>query len=309
MAIRGLDYSTGPPKGAAIKAAGYEFVIRYVSTPGHRKNISRTEYADMVRNNVAVAIVFERSAGRALQGRAAGRVDARTARDQASSVGFPAARPIYFAVDVDITTKEQFARVDEYLRGAAEIVGAGLVGVYGEYDIIEHCRSTQTAAWTWQTMAWSLGAVSPNAHLIQQLGSVTIDGVICDVNIAQHDDFGQWPLINSEGDDEVAVHQLIEAGSKGNLGCSHIKGPKKLTAFCDSFEVTGGNVRTAACVRDDDGKIAWVPIFKTDDKDDPYRWWLSKGFFTLGLPDNTVGVSIEVEANMKYPVDWCIAPA
>src|SRR5437879_1703556 len=97
--MAGLDYSAGRLTGRQIRDAGYDFVVRYVGTPGRTKNIAPDEYRDLVASGVAVALVYENVAEDALGGRVAGRGAALAARADADNVGFPRDRPIYFAVD------------------------------------------------------------------------------------------------------------------------------------------------------------------------------------------------------------------
>ncbi|MEU5847466.1 glycoside hydrolase domain-containing protein [Saccharopolyspora shandongensis] len=120
--MRGLDYSTGPPSPSAAKAAGFDFVMRYVGTPGRWKNITAGEYRDMTGAGVGVALVFENRAGDALADRAAGARNARAALDDARSFGWPDDLPIYFAVDQDMTTESQMRTVVEYMRGAGDVL-------------------------------------------------------------------------------------------------------------------------------------------------------------------------------------------
>ncbi|HEY9473559.1 MAG TPA: glycoside hydrolase domain-containing protein, partial [Mycobacteriales bacterium] len=182
----------GRPTAAAIKAAEYDFVIRYVGTPGRKKNLTKSE-ADGLRNaKVAIALVYEDVKGTALEGRTRGKHDALAAMLDAQSCGV-GVRAVYLAVDFDVTSQTQMDAVDAYLDGAADAIGRARVGVYGEHDVIEHCLSAGKATFGWQTMAWSHKQVSPRAHLVQRIGQVEIDGITCDVNEAKKADFGQWP--------------------------------------------------------------------------------------------------------------------
>ena len=194
VVMRGLDYSVGRPSAAQVKAAGYRFVIRYTGNePDRPKEISGTEYRDMTRNGVGVVLTYENRTDDMLGGRPAGQAAARAARANANELGHPRNRPIYFACDMDIVTGGQFAAVVEYLRGCSDILGVAQVGVYGEADVIDRVHSAGVARWFWQTRAWSGGRVSANAHVLQQVGSVTVGGVICDRNDAFFTDIGQWP--------------------------------------------------------------------------------------------------------------------
>lgn len=193
-----LDYSAGRPTGAAVKAAQHVGVVRYIGTPGRTKNLTKAEYQDMVRNGIGVALVYENRAGDAAGGWNAGMTAAKLARADADSVGFPRDRPIYFAVDSDQVTAVNFAAVSAYLDGAASVLGTvALVGVYGEFDVIEKNVGSH-ARFGWQTAAWSGGRRSGKAHLFQRLGQIYVGGIQVDVNDILAADWGQH---NAQGDD------------------------------------------------------------------------------------------------------------
>lgn len=188
--MRGLDYSSGRPSAAAVKAAGFGFVMRYIGTPGRTKNLTAREYDDMHNSGVAVGLVYEDSAGTALKGHARGAQDAGAVLADARNIGVQV-HACYFAVDFDVTNASQMATVDDYLAGAASVLGAGAVGVYGEADVIDHCLANGRARYGWQTRAWSHGRTSTRAHVIQQLEQTAVGGVLCDVNESVATDFGQ----------------------------------------------------------------------------------------------------------------------
>ena len=190
---KGLDYSWGRPNLAQVKAAGFSFVARYLATVGGGKEITKPE-ADAIRaNGLGLVLVYEQYAKRPMEGRAAGRADANVALAQARSVGFPDDRPIYFAVDWDTTPGEQ-AAIDEYLRGAGEVLGIGRVGVYGSYYVVERCKKNGSAAWFWQTYAWSGGQISAYTHFRQYLNGQSVGGAAVDFNESYKDDFGAWGM-------------------------------------------------------------------------------------------------------------------
>lgn len=121
----------------------------------------------------------------------------------------PSDRPIYFSVDWDAGSGD-WADIDAALRGAASVIGAARVGVYGSYLTVEHCRRVGTARWFWQTYAWSNGAWSPYAHIQQYRNGVTIGGADCDLNRAMQPDYGQWgyqEVIDVELTDQVYTAQ------------------------------------------------------------------------------------------------------
>ncbi|HVQ93549.1 MAG TPA: glycoside hydrolase domain-containing protein [Mycobacteriales bacterium] len=199
----GIDFAGTRPAAAALHAAGRSFVVRYVSTPGNGKNITAAEAAYWRQNAIDVAIVFETTAGRALAGAAAGAADAASARRQVIAAGGPAdGGVIYFAVDVDTTTDTQRAAVASYLAGAAGVIGWDQVGVYGEYELVDHIAADTPCRWFWQTYAWSGGrGPHPRAQLYQYANAQRIGGIEVDYDQAPADDFGQWARHTQEDTD------------------------------------------------------------------------------------------------------------
>jgi LysM repeat protein len=186
---KGLDYSWARPDPAQIKQKGYGFVMRYLATNGAGKEISAGEAANLRAAGLAIGLVWETYVGRPLAGRAAGKADAQAALEQARGVGFPDDKPIYFAVDFDATEAQQGV-IDEYLRGAAEVLGANRVGVYGGYYIVKRCAQNGSAAYYWQTLAWSGGQVFDGAHIYQN--GATDFGNGADVDEGRKDNIGVW---------------------------------------------------------------------------------------------------------------------
>lgn len=203
-----LDYSAGRPTAAQVLAAGYTGVIRYIGFPANRKCITPGEYADMTAAGVGVALVFEQFAGDMLGGRASGARAATLARTHANAVGFPRGRPIYYACDTDVVAAAEFAAVLDYLRGAATVDGGvQLVGVYGEYDVMERAAAVGVASWFWQTRAWSAGRLSARAHIRQEIGTYTVGGIACDRNTILAADWGQT---GQTGDDHMSAADVAE---------------------------------------------------------------------------------------------------
>lgn len=184
--IPGVDYAWSHPGGAALAAAGKAFAARYLSNDAS-KNLTRAEADDLAAHGVWSVVVWESTSNRAGAGRAAGIADAKAATQQATAAGMPSTRPIYFAVDYDATP----ATVDAYFQGAASILGAARVGVYGGYRVVKHLLDTGLVRWAWQTAAWSGGQWDNRAH-IKQGAYVTINGVQCDLDTASTTDYGQW---------------------------------------------------------------------------------------------------------------------
>ncbi|SIS08591.1 glycoside hydrolase domain-containing protein [Williamsia sterculiae] len=196
---RGLDYAGGRPSGAAIRAAGYDFVCRYLtdggtSLPG--KQLLPDEVNDLVANAVGIVANFETYADRMLEGRQAGIDDATFALARLRQLPHtPSAPVVYYSADFD-TTPEQQNAVNDYLRGAASVHGSvATVGVYGGFWTVSRALDAGVATYAWQTQAWSGTNVDPRIALLQRndVGYVSVDGVQCDVDETRRDDYGKWP--------------------------------------------------------------------------------------------------------------------
>lgn len=205
-----LDYSSGYPSPAAIRAAGYVGVVRYIGTPGRSKNLTRAEAVALRAAGIPAAFVYEDTAGWMLGGHQAGVNAAVAARADLANLGQPY-RCIHFADDQDTVTAAQFAAVNACLDGAASVIGLPATGVYGEADVIDAALGGGHAAWGWQTRAWSGGRVSSRAHLLQQIGYVNPGGIQCDRSTVLKSDWGQWPL---EGIDDMTDAQYEALDTK-----------------------------------------------------------------------------------------------
>ncbi|MBO0882557.1 MAG: DUF1906 domain-containing protein [Mycobacterium sp.] len=187
-----LDYSAGRLSAATIKKAGYVGVLRYLRkrNPSWVAVLTPAEYADLSKNNVDVALIYEdTSANRMLAGKNAGMIDGRWALQQAQVCGVKPIRCIYFACDFD-AQPYQYPLVMGYLDGAASVLPDSVqVGLYAGFYPIS--AAGNHADWLWQTMAWSKGRIAPGIHVRQRIGQVTVGGIPCDVNDLMQKDWGQ----------------------------------------------------------------------------------------------------------------------
>lgn len=188
---RGLDFAWSRPGVAAIAAGGFTFVCRYLSYDTTGKNLTRKE-ADTYRSHgIDVVSNWEYAANAALSGRGQGQRDATAAQGQHLACGGDPAAPVYFSVDFDAGPGQQGA-IDEYLRGAASVIGVARVGVYGGFYVVKRCLDNGTARWGWQTYAWSGGRWDPRAAIRQVQNGVQVSGADCDINTTDLANFGQW---------------------------------------------------------------------------------------------------------------------
>src|ERR1700722_9770413 len=98
----GIDYSYARPNPGEIKNAGYDWVMRYLSTEP-TNNLTASEAAGLLQVGLGIGLVWETTAERALLGTTAGSEDAAAANSQADALGYPENCPIFYAVDFGAT--------------------------------------------------------------------------------------------------------------------------------------------------------------------------------------------------------------
>ena len=195
----GVDYSWSRPGGAALAAAGKSFALRYLY-PGGGKGLTAAEVNDLHAHGISVFGIFESSATRALDGNAAGVADAQIAQGQLGACGLPADQIIYFGVDFD-AVDGQMPVIDDYLRGAATILGQGRVGVYGSYRVTTHCRASGSAPHAFQTYAWSHGQVDGGASFYQYNNGQNVNGSVDLVRSLNNSELSQTGSLTPLGED------------------------------------------------------------------------------------------------------------
>jgi hypothetical protein len=198
----GLDYAWAPhPSTSALTAAGYTFVIRYLSEDP-TKNLTAAEAQSLNAAGIAVVCNWEVLANQALKGYNQGVTDATTAAQQAAACGMPPDRPIYFSVDWDVQSGDMSA-VNAYFDGVGSVIGASRTGAYSSYDALGWLLGSGRIQWAWQSESTSFSGgrnASPYPGIqLWQTGGLTFDGADCDKNEAFTADFGQWPVRYDQG--------------------------------------------------------------------------------------------------------------
>lgn len=219
MAARlGVDYSSGRPSPAALRAAGYTFACRYLASANPAKNplkaLSKSEADGLRAGGIDLVSNWETVANGALKGHAQGVADATAAARLHAACGGPPDRPIYFSVDFDASEAQQPA-INAYFQGVASVIGLARTGAYGGYWVISRLFDAGLIRYGWQTYAWSGGHWDSRAQLRQVKNGITVGGADCDRNEAHADDFGQWGY---QEDDDVSqtTDHIIKAWSLGS---------------------------------------------------------------------------------------------
>ena len=189
--IEGVDYAFDRPSIAGLAQVGKRFACRYVGMGSAAKLLTTPEAQELASHGLSIVANVEGQADGMLGGRAAGREWAGRASLHTAQCGMPLDRPIYLSVDFDVR-ETAWPRVADALRGAADILGPGRVGIYGGYDAVAWAARDKVAHWFWQTYAWSEGRWHPLTHIRQYRNGVSLVGGTVDLNHAMVADYGQW---------------------------------------------------------------------------------------------------------------------
>lgn len=174
----GFDY-TDRIDPAALVAADCAVVFRYLSNPGWPKNLTGAEARELLVSGRKIVLNYETTATFMLGGYSAGVTCARSARQQANQLGAPPTAKIFYSADFDASSSQVSILMD-FLRGAASVDGAALVGLYGGLRAVQAAASAGYA--TWQTIAWSGGQWDSRAAARQTGEQRIIGGREVDVN-------------------------------------------------------------------------------------------------------------------------------
>lgn len=205
MTIEGVDFANQRPKGAALRAAGKRFVVRYLSpntTNNPRKELTGAEVREYHGAGLSICVVWETGTSRArLGGYAGGQQDARLAHARLVALNGPTSLPIYFAVDEDTTGPA----VEAYFRGVADVIGHARTGAYGGIRPISWLFDNKRISYGWQTYAWSGGHWDSRAQAQQYNNDESIPGAGSgyDLDRATTGDYGQWNPDGTHGDTGV----------------------------------------------------------------------------------------------------------
>ena len=162
----GCDYSYYRPAAAQVAAAGYKFVMRYLSYEPD-KNITPAELADLHANGLYVGFVWETNGTSILGGSGVGAVEGAAARAILTECGVPPEVPIFVAMDEDDRSVVGWqGEIANYLGGFARASGHMAIP-YGSNRVIDFFQSG------WQTEAWSGGVISRFAAIYQRASSQT----------------------------------------------------------------------------------------------------------------------------------------
>jgi hypothetical protein len=143
------DFSGGRPGAAALKAAGFTGVIRYIGLGSAGKLITAAEYADYAVSGVQVLLVVELNTTDAQGGYAAGVANATIALNDARGMGLPDSVGIAAACDEHLTAG-QITTCLAYVQGFRDVLGYSRTGAYGFAEFVDAVHSAGLAGWWWK---------------------------------------------------------------------------------------------------------------------------------------------------------------
>lgn len=178
------DYAWQHPDPAAIRAAGYTAVLRYVSADP-TKDLSATEATGLHDAGLGIGLIYETTAQRALSSTIGGGNDAMVMRIRMRQLGCPAGTPALVNVGDWGVLPEQVGTVQAYYdawRAGLQEYAAG-AGGYGTSGIIHYLAADYPDDIWWENAINDLGffgdQVNPSASLYQRVRpTLAIPGAI-----------------------------------------------------------------------------------------------------------------------------------
>lgn len=185
------DYSGGRPSGAALRAAGFTGVIRYIGGGSSGKRLTVAEAHDLVSAGLQVRCVFEVGTTDSSGGYQAGVNNANAAVNDSAYQALPGQPIIYAAND----RNESSATSVAYAQGFRDVLGAARTGVYGFGVYLNACRGLGLAS-HWQAgHPPSMTGTEDLVEFWQRQGTsgstkdgpaspttIVVGGVQCDIN-------------------------------------------------------------------------------------------------------------------------------
>lgn len=198
-----IGFDTDTPVSAVVAALavqkGAGFCCRYL------KNLSRSEIAALHAAGLAIVLIFESTARRALGGAPSGATDGARALAAARALGAPDSAAIYATADFDVTPAQE-ADVMAYFAAFKIAIAPMKFGVYANGAICQLALDKGIANYTWLMGGLSMRdsrkfLASGKATIVQDVGdkSGLYLGIAIDTDLAYADDYGGWAASHGVG--------------------------------------------------------------------------------------------------------------
>jgi hypothetical protein len=173
-----VDYSYARPSPAAIRAAGYAGVWRYLSGGTPTKDLAPPEAAALHAAGLGIGCIWETTAARALAGAAAGTADGIAAAAQAKAVGLPPGAPLLVNVADFAATPGELDALMAYYHAWRQETAGWQTGAYATGYVIGGLAARGATGLFWQNAMNDAGspgsAVSPHAALYQRVSPTRV---------------------------------------------------------------------------------------------------------------------------------------
>lgn len=193
--IQGADYSGGRPSGAALKKAGFDFVIRYVGLGSPGKLLTAAEYRDLIASGVEVLLVAELGTGDSWgtstdNDYSRGRANATAGLNHARNCGVPDSKLFIFgASDAHAAAQWQIDDTVDYIRGFRDVLSGDRAGHYGFSETQRAVRAANVCRGFWRCGSKPSTAEQTWVNFWQRNVAPTtkvVAGVVCDINDQYH---------------------------------------------------------------------------------------------------------------------------
>lgn len=153
----GFDTSTARPDYRKARAAGFQWVLRYLSFLPNKKVITASEVKAIHDADMGIILNWEFDARDALGGKPSGYRHGAEAMKQAKALGYPKGSPIFFSADFDVQP-QHFKTVDDWILAITDAMdGYYTIGVYAPAGYLKHAHPLGRVQYFWQPLppsAW-----------------------------------------------------------------------------------------------------------------------------------------------------------
>lgn len=174
-------------------AAGASFVCRYL------KNLTTAEVMALHDAGLAIVLIWETSADRALGGATAGVVDGTRAREMAAALGAPAGTAIYLTADFGEVVMQDAVVLGYFAAAKRVFADQARTGIYAEGAVCQAALDQGIADFTWLAGGRKMRGTqafmdSGRATIVQDVGDLQgLDlGIDIDSDVAIDGDIGAW---------------------------------------------------------------------------------------------------------------------
>jgi hypothetical protein len=193
---KGIDcVASSYPGAAALVAAGYSFMIGYISWGTPWKDLTREMVDDCAAHGIDVVLNFEAEA-QPSGGRTEGLSVGQRVASQREALGVPAGRPCYYSADFEAQPLG-YPSLDAYFAGIHEgDPTGGLPGAYADGAYLLHALDAGLIAWSWLSCStgfpgYAEALASGRLTMSQSCGG-SVAGRSVDIDTDYVTDFGQW---------------------------------------------------------------------------------------------------------------------